>query len=132
MMSESSKQAEDAALALSALHDGETEMQCTSSLCAAWAQQGSLAEDWHAWSLIGDVMRSEDLATSPQADQAFLLALRARLVEEPVVLAPGAGPERRADAAADQGIESLSIDNGCLVGWRRRLLPPGPWPWWAY
>ena len=34
------------------------------------------------------MLRSEDLAAEPAADESFLVALRARLADEPVVLAP--------------------------------------------
>ena len=34
------------------------------------------------------MLRSDDLATEPAADESFLVALRARLAVEPVVLAP--------------------------------------------
>jgi len=44
--------------------------------------------DWHAWHLIGDVLRSEDLASDPHGDLRFCAAVRARLAAEPVVLAP--------------------------------------------
>jgi sigma-E factor negative regulatory protein RseA len=40
------------------------------------------------------VLRSDDLATPPARDAAFLCALRPRLAAEPVVLAPE--PPRRA------------------------------------
>jgi sigma-E factor negative regulatory protein RseA len=38
--------------------------------------------------VIGDVLRSEDLATPAARDEAFLQSLRLRLAQEPTVLAP--------------------------------------------
>jgi sigma-E factor negative regulatory protein RseA len=88
MKSELLNRAGGAAQCLSALRDGETTADLTQALCATWASEQSLADDWHAWSLIGDVLRSDDLAVAPQADEEFLLALRQRLAREPVILAP--------------------------------------------
>jgi sigma-E factor negative regulatory protein RseA len=76
---------------LSALADGET--AATQDSCDAWRDDASVRERWHAYHLIGDVMRSEELASPPGRDAAFLAALRARLTSEPVVLAPAA-PDR--------------------------------------
>ena len=77
--------------ALSALLDGE--LQAGDALavqraCARWRESGPARQDWHAWHLIGDVMRSEELAQPPAHDAAFLARLRERLADEPVVLAP--------------------------------------------
>ena len=55
-------------------------------------------EDRAAWSryhLIGDAMRSDDLAISPAASSAFLSSFAARLESEPHVLAPAAMPVAR-------------------------------------
>ena len=46
------------------------------------------ARRWHAYHLIGDVLRSDDLASAPGRDAAFLQRLSARLDDEPAVLAP--------------------------------------------
>ncbi len=55
---------------------------------AAWAQDETARRAWHEYHLIGDVLRSDDLAMRPQGDAAFLAALRTRLAQEPVPLAP--------------------------------------------
>lgn len=94
MKSEMLSQGDGTVQRLSALWDGETGdgTDATVALCAAWAQDKSLAADWYAWSLISDVMRSEDLADVVEQDEAFLQSLRKRLLEEPVVLAPAVRP----------------------------------------
>ncbi|MFM7703871.1 MAG: RseA family anti-sigma factor, partial [Rubrivivax sp.] len=46
--------------------------------------------DWHVYHLIGDVLRTPDLATPPGHDAAFMAGLRERLAAEPVVLTPAA------------------------------------------
>ena len=80
---------------LSALLDGQPlagDAQAVQRACALWRESGQARQDWHAWHLIGDVMRSEELARPPSRDAAFLARLRERLADEPVVLAPLPAP----------------------------------------
>jgi sigma-E factor negative regulatory protein RseA len=81
---------------LSALADGDATDSEAARAFQAWRDDPDARASWHAYQLIGDVLRSDDLACDPAADEAFLVALRARLADEPVVLAPQA----RADAGA--------------------------------
>ena len=87
-MSAGSKNEPVAGETLSALIDGEADVGVVSSACAVWRESASTRSDWHTFHLIGDVMRSEDLASTRQRDAAFLERLRERLADEPVVLAP--------------------------------------------
>jgi sigma-E factor negative regulatory protein RseA len=85
---------------LSALADGEADAAESGRGCAAWSAGDAAArESWHAYHLIGDVLRSEDLAGAPQRDRDFLARLSHRLDAEPAVLAPAplqtAAPARR-------------------------------------
>ncbi len=73
---------------LSALADGELGEAQVSLACMHWRSDAALRSSWHAYQLIGDVLRSEDLGTAPGRDAGFLAALRSRLADEPVVLAP--------------------------------------------
>ena len=75
---------------LSALVDGELEANVIAQACAAWRDETEQRSTWHAYQLIGDVLRSDDLASDPGRDVAFMSALRARLATEPIVLAPQA------------------------------------------
>src|SRR5580658_4398159 len=50
---------------------------------------------WSQYHLIGDAMRSDDLAVSPAASSAFLAGFAARLEQEPHVFAPAALPVAR-------------------------------------
>lgn len=77
---------QDQNLWLSALADGEREALPHGS--ALWRDDAQARERWHLYHLIGDVMRSEDLAVPPSRDAAFLEGLRTRLAAEPVPLAP--------------------------------------------
>lgn len=73
---------------LSALTDGELDSAAAARACGLWRDDPSQRSAWHAYQLIGDVLRSDDLASTARRDAAFLAALRTRLAAEPVVLAP--------------------------------------------
>jgi sigma-E factor negative regulatory protein RseA len=76
---------------LSALADGQsTGPSAVADACRHWASSEAARAAWHRWHLIGDVLRSDELARSPAHDEAFLARLRERLGQEPVPLAPHA------------------------------------------
>jgi len=87
---------------LSALADGETDTAKSADACLAWASDARLQADWHAWHLIGDVLRSEDLAADPSADRRLCAAIRVRLQSEAVVLAPMAAEARSRQLAGGE------------------------------
>ena len=100
---------------ISAAADGDGD--ALDRACIDWRQSSLAREAWHSYHLIGDAMRSRELATSPARDEAFLQALRARLQAEPVVLAPTAvttkaAPRWWAPAAAAAGVVAVA---GVLV-----------------
>jgi len=102
-MSDGSANQGDPKQSVSALADGELDAASVQRLCAAWRDDPSVRSTWHAYHLIGDVLRSEDLASRAGHDEAFLASLRSRLADEPVVLAPqplppSAPPAREASA----------------------------------
>lgn len=84
---------------LSALVDGELDRAGVAAACARWRDSAECRENWHNYQLIGDVLRSQDLASAVAHDAAFLAALRDRLADEPVVLAPSQ-PQPAADGSA--------------------------------
>ena len=116
---------------LSALADGELdERRCRGCLRRLARATQPVRASWQAYQLIGDVLRSDDLATDPARDAEFLARLRARLASEPVVLAPPAlsQPLRRPSAATCSvprarwgGLESLRRRRGWLRRCRRRV-----------
>lgn len=92
---------------LSALADGELDDAAAAAVCTGWRAAAPARASWHAYHLIGDVLRSEDLATDPARDAVFVAALRARLAAEPIVIAPSREPlggmarSRRSVSAAE-------------------------------
>lgn len=90
-----SKGAED----FSALIDGELGPDGVARACASWRSDVRSRQTWHAYHLIGDVLRSDDLASHPARDADFLNRLRERLADEPVVLAPAGMPAAAAQPA---------------------------------
>ena len=68
--------------------DGELDDADAAACCSAWGKDAELRAEWHAWHLIGDVLRSEDLAGDPRRDRRLVGAVRTRLQSEPIVLAP--------------------------------------------
>lgn len=74
--------------ALSALMDGQADAAQLERVAKQWRQSADVRARWHAWHVIGDGLRSEDLAGHAQRDEAFLQSLRLKLAQEPVVMAP--------------------------------------------
>jgi sigma-E factor negative regulatory protein RseA len=76
---------------LSALADGRPDALDPAS--RAFAEDAEARATWHRYQLIGDVLRSTDLARDrPGAAADFLGTLRERLAAEPAVLAPAPLP----------------------------------------
>lgn len=71
---------------LSAAADGEA--AALDQARPHWRTSEEARSTWHRYHLIGDVMRSAELARKPAHDAAFLAALRSRMANEPVLLAP--------------------------------------------
>jgi sigma-E factor negative regulatory protein RseA len=97
---------------LSAMVDGELDVAGATQVFTRWREDDQCRADWHAYHLIGDVLRSEDLAQGAPHDAGFLKGVRERLVREPVVLAPR--------PAVTQDVS----DRVVARGWRRAWLAP--------
>lgn len=87
-MQEEDEDNADISQRLSALADGELEAESVHVACGHWRDEAGARERWHAYHLIGDVLRSDALASDAAHDERFLRCLRARLAAEPTVLAP--------------------------------------------
>jgi sigma-E factor negative regulatory protein RseA len=77
---------------ISALTDGE--LAALEDGCRLWRDDADARATWHAYHLIGDVLRSDDLAGTAARDARFLSLVRTRLEAEPVLLAPARRPRR--------------------------------------
>ena len=119
---------------LSAAADGDADAlgRALRALREGDAAGSRVRADWHAYHLIGDVLRTPDLATAPGHDAAFMAGLRARLVAEPVVLAPAAsraaaprGARWRVPAAAVASVAGVVVVAGLLVMSRGGGVAPG-------
>jgi sigma-E factor negative regulatory protein RseA len=77
---------------LSSFVDGELDAAAAQSMASDWRDDPDLRRTWHSYHLIGDVLRSDELAMAPSRDERFLQQLRERMASEPVVLAPPARP----------------------------------------
>lgn len=80
--------ADDRRGALSLAMDGDP--GALDAALRAYASDPDARADWHAWHLIGDVLRSSDSASTPARDAAFVARLRERLADEPARLARAA------------------------------------------
>jgi sigma-E factor negative regulatory protein RseA len=98
---------------LSALADGQAD--AAQPGCRLWRDDGDARATWHLYHLIGDVLRSDELAQAPARDAAFLAGLRSRLAAEPVPLSPPA-PDRAPDAAAPEAAAPRAARRH--LGWR--------------
>ncbi|MEO7245588.1 MAG: sigma-E factor negative regulatory protein [Rubrivivax sp.] len=106
---------------VSDLTDGWADAAALGRACADWVADEDARRTWHAYHLIGDVLRSDELARPPRHDRAFLIGLRARLRQEPAPLAPRA-------AAAGPLFQPLQPSRAAPVGvsrpglrWRRPM-----------
>lgn len=88
---------------LSALIDGELDEHEIDSVLSNWRNDGAARARWHAYQLIGDVLRSDELASAPARDSALISQLRVRLAAEPVVLAPAPSIRDAAIATGRRG-----------------------------
>ena len=92
---------------LSALLDGELQGGPVARICSDWRTDVRSRDTWHAYALIGDVMRCEDLAHSCASDEQFLRDFRKRMAAEPVVLAPRVAHHSVDDLAGDGAVPAL-------------------------
>lgn len=112
--------------ALSSLADGEAGSEAQERCLAMWAEQAAARERWRHYQLIGDVLRSRELAREDAHDAAFLSALRKRLAREPVILRPARPPLVRrlrawaAPVAATAGVAAVA---GVMVMLRSAPTP---------
>ncbi len=96
---------------LSAATDGDA--QSIDKACRAWRDDAELRATWHTYHLIGDVLRSDALASAPSRDSAFMQSLRQKLAAEPRVLAPMPAP--RAGRSAVSWLMPAAVAAGFVL-----------------
>lgn len=121
------KPGSEARRALSSLMDSDLAPDQLPQAVASWQQDAEQRATWHCYHLIGDVLRSEELARPAAHDALMLLALRARLADEPVPLAPAALahilPDSQLHLAGEAG-EAGEVGKAGRRSWSGRLVAP--------
>lgn len=79
-------------LALSVLCDGEARDRQVDIALAAWSSDAVSRRTWQDWHLIGDTLRSDQLAQARASDEAFLAGLRVRMAADAAQVPRPAGP----------------------------------------
>lgn len=96
---------------LSALADGQAD--ALEPACHAFGTDPEARATWHRYQLIGDVLRSSELASvQPASDARFLHGLRERLATEPAVLAPAPLPAPATPLSDSRREAALSTSTG--------------------
>ena len=127
---------------LSSFVDGECQSPAADDVCRRWRTDAECRSTWHAYHLIGDVLRSDELATSDGREAAFLSTLRERLAAEPVPLAPAPLPGQPVrplrskrwymPAAAVAGFMAVGVavvalrPEATATGWNERIAATPP------
>lgn len=118
---------------LSAFVDGELTPEALTQLLVELSQQDTLREDWHAYHVVGDVLRSADLAPNA-TEAAFWSRLEQRLGNEPARPMPApvlhAGVRNGAPAnqrwawvvGAALSVVAVTVSVGL---WQRDVAPAG-------
>jgi sigma-E factor negative regulatory protein RseA len=94
--------------ALSALADGEAGAPDVARACAAWRDDAKARAHWSSYHLIGDVMRSDELADT-SGSARFLKNFHERLAQEPVILAPAGLVARHQPSVVDVGAAQAPV-----------------------
>lgn len=105
---------------LSALVDGELQ-GADQAQAVAWAQEGEGSSNWQLYHLVGDVLRSPELAHHSQHD--LLTGLRAQLAQEPPLQLHHAALEQLAPAqpsvaSAFPGKVRDPVANAAVFRWK--------------
>ncbi len=107
---------------LSALVDGDLGPAELSSVMQSWKDDAATRSTWHAYQMIGDTMRSDDLATDPARDELFLRRLRVAMAAEPIVLALPLQRDLASDWVTADSVRAAgsTVGRSSNGGWVRR------------
>lgn len=95
--------------ALSDLADGRASAAELDAILAAWGDQPELRRQWQTLHLIGDSLRSTELASQAQGGDALLASLREHLTHEPVPLRPRRLRDWMAPLAVAAGFVAVAL-----------------------
>ena len=108
---------------LSDLADGQCRGSDADATLRAWSADPGTRRDWRLYHLIGDALRSDELARAAPRDEDFLRRVRERLASEPVPMAPA--PLARAGERPRRWLSSVAAIAGfALVGASVYVLRP--------
>lgn len=108
--------------ALSDLADGRASAAELDAILAAWGDQPELRRQWQTLHLIGDSLRSSELAGQAQGGDRLLAGLRERLADEPVPLRPRRLRDWMAPLAVAAGFVAVAMVMPAL---QAVVQPPG-------
>jgi sigma-E factor negative regulatory protein RseA len=112
---------------MSALADGEATAAEVGQAVQAWRDDSQARDDWATYQLIGDALRSDDLA-QPASSDRFLSKLRDRLAQEPVVLAPQAAAQVAAHVAPSEAdAQAVRASASTIPSTTHRPARPRAW-----
>jgi sigma-E factor negative regulatory protein RseA len=119
--------------ALSSLMDGAAAPADAARACSAWREASEARAAWHAYHVIGDVLRSDELGGRACDDARLLLALRERLAQEPALVAPqptasGDASTRRRGWAAPMAVAAGFVAVVGVLVVTRVSVPPASAP----
>jgi sigma-E factor negative regulatory protein RseA len=107
---------------LSALVDGELDASGTQAACELWHKDEQARIQWADYQLIGDVLRSDDLARSGAHESALFARIQAELALQPVVLAPRPLPENQ---SPDKDAVHAAMRNSRRAWWSASAVAAG-------
>ena len=110
---------------MSDLMDARVDRAGVEAAVREWRSDPAARQSWHTYHLIGDVLRSEEMGAQALSDAAFVSALRERLADEPVPLAPAAAP-RGAHFLGWSGAVAAAVAGVAVVGGVAFMLKADP------
>ncbi len=110
---------------LSALADGELDARGTLAACELWRGDEQAQIQWADYHLIGDVLRSEDLARSGAHESALFARIQAELAQQPVVLAPQQPPPTQTQGEPVVAAKHPAARNSRRAWWTASAVAAG-------
>jgi negative regulator of sigma E activity len=113
---------------MSALADGEASPTEAAQAVQAWRDDDESRQAWATYQLIGDALRSDELARDGASDR-FLSGLRDRLAQEPVVLAPQSAAQLSSQWTSPVTTDGQAASSGPVGAHPLAVRPARPRTW---